>query len=54
MKKSFRGKNILMVIVLALIVFIGGKIYFSNSNNLGKLDVSDNTQGIISIQEVNN
>ncbi|HHD2753455.1 TPA: hypothetical protein ACOTG0_002266 [Clostridium perfringens] len=54
MKKSFRAKNILMIIVLSLVIFIGGKIYFSNPNNIAKLDVSNNTQGIISIQEVNN
>lgn len=54
MKKNFRGKNILLVIILALIVFISGKIYFSNPNNLGKLDVSNNPQGIISIQEADN
>ncbi|WP_300262289.1 hypothetical protein [Clostridium sp.] len=54
MKKSFRNKNILLVIILSLLVFVGGDIYFSNPDNLAKLEVLDNPQGIISIQETNN
>ncbi|EPB8183024.1 TPA: hypothetical protein ACF2DS_002407 [Clostridium perfringens] len=54
MKKSFRSKNILLVVILALLVFVGGNIYFSNPNNLARLEVGNNPQGIMSIQESNN
>lgn len=54
MKKNFRNKNILLVVILVLLVFIGGNIYFSNPNNLARLEVGNNPQGIISIQESNN
>ena len=54
MKKNFRSKNILLVIILALLVFAGGNIYFSNSDNLARLEVGNNPQGIMSIQETNN
>ena len=37
MKKSFRSKNILLVVILALLVFVGGNIYFSNPDNLARL-----------------
>ncbi|MGG5461814.1 hypothetical protein [Clostridium sp. B9] len=47
MKKSFRFKNILMVIVLAFIIFLGGNLFLNNS----LLNVSNNSQGIMSIQE---
>jgi len=52
MKKSFRSKNILLVVILALLV--GGNIYFSNPDNLARLEVGNNPQGIMSIQESNN
>ena len=51
MKKSFRSKNILLVVLL---VFVGGNIYFSNPDNLARLEVGNNPQGIMSIQESNN
>ena len=54
MKKSFRSKNILLVVILALLVFVGGNIYLSNPDNLARLEVSNNPQGIMSIQETNN
>ena len=54
MKKSFRSKNILLVVILALLVFVGGNIYFSNHDNLARLEVGNNAQGIMSIQETNN
>ena len=54
MKKSFRSKNILLVVILALLVFVGGNIYFSNPDNLARLEVGNNPQGIMCIQETNN
>ena len=42
MKKSFRSKNILLVVILALLVFVGGNIYFSNPDNLARLEVGNN------------
>ncbi|MHC9370382.1 hypothetical protein, partial [Clostridium perfringens] len=54
MNKSFRSKNILLVLILALLVFVGGKIYFSNPDNLERLEVGNNPQVIMSIQEINN
>ena len=54
MKKSFRSKNILLVVILALLVFVGGYIYFCYPDNLAILEVGNNPQGIMSIQESNN
>lgn len=54
MKKNFRSKNIILVIALAFLVFLGSNFYFSNPTNLAKLEVDSNPSGIISIQETNN
>lgn len=54
MKKSFRGKNILLIVILSLLILVVGNVYFSNPNNLAKLEVGNNAQGIMSIQESNN
>lgn len=51
MKKSFRFKNILLILFLSFLVFVVGKIYFSNPDNLSKLEVIENSEGIISIEE---
>lgn len=42
-----------MVIILSLIIFIGGNIFLGNPINKSNLEISNNTQGIISIQEAN-
>lgn len=52
-KKSFKTKNILMIIILSLIIFIGGNLFLSNIANKAILEMSNNNQGIISIQERN-
>lgn len=40
-----------MIIILSFIIFIGGNLFLSNKANL---EVSNNNQGIMSIQERNN
>lgn len=47
MKKSFKTKNMLMIIILAFIIFLGGNLILNNS----LLNASNNSQGIMSIQE---